>query len=348
LRAPKASGRDLRKIGTKLKRAVALPELVAPQIWHTTVPQIPFRRLPFVNAVNEAAGLSLVRRAMKHLGFRHPLLWFAAPDAAAFLGHLDEEFVVYYCTDDHASLPDINSQEIGRMDELLTRRADQVFVCSPALLGKKRALNSTTEYSPHGVDVSLFGRASDASLPVAPGAQHLRHPVIGFFGLVEAWFDVELMAFLAKARPAWTFLIIGRTAVDLGELRQLSNVVFTGVQPYESLPDWARAFDVAIIPFRQNELVRNVNPLKLREYLATGKPVVTIWMPEVDQFAHCIGIARNREQFLAQIEQGLKTDSASEKELRIQAVAGMTWDARVAAVLEIVKARMQTRATGQA
>jgi glycosyltransferase involved in cell wall biosynthesis len=339
-RSPKANARDLRKLWRKLWKATNLPRPIGPRMWHMTMPQIPFRRLPGVGWANRAASRMMLRRALRHLGFESPVLWFVVPHTAAMVGCLDERFVVYYCIDDYASLPDIDQEGIRRMDDFLARSAQQVFVSSPALLAPKQRQNPHTVYSPHGVDVELFARALDPDLPVAEGARALRHPVIGFTGLTEAWVDLELLAFLAKSRPDWTILMIGRVAVDVEELKRLPNVVFAGTQPYETLPQWSKAFDVAIIPFVQNELVRNVNPLKLREYLATGKPVVSVWMPEVEKFADCVAIARTKEEFLRAIEEALAGDSPARQAARQRAVAGMTWDARVEEVLRIVHERM--------
>lgn len=336
LRAPKATGRDLSKSARKLANMVRLPRAIGEHMWHMTLPQIPFRNLPLVKAFNVWFGRFMIGHAMRRLGIRNPILWFVVPHTADLLGHLGERFVVYYCTDQHSSLPDIDSAEIGRMDDLLTRRANQVFVTSPTLLEPKRALNQTTAYSPHGVDVALFQMAMDPALPVAEGARHLPHPIVGFTGLVESWVDLDLLASLASARPQWTFLIIGRIAVDVSRLKKFTNVIFTGAQPYESLPAWTKAFDVAIIPFCQNELIRNVNPLKLREYLASGRPVVSVPMPEVDRFAGHIGIARAPEEFLAALEDELSRDTEDRRAARIRLVSDMTWEARVEEVITTV------------
>lgn len=339
MRAPKTSGRDFSKIWKKLRGAFQPPRQIDSRMWHMIVPQIPFRRLPFIKPLNRAFGVYLLKRAMKKVGLRGELVWFASPDMGQLAGQLGEQLSVYYCIDDYASLPGVDAREIARLDEDLARRAGQVFVSSPALVDGKRKLNPTTTYSPHGVDVALFERACDPELEVAEGARNLRHPVVGFYGAVEAWVDLELLAFLGRAKPEWTFLMIGRVEVPLGELEHLPNFIFTGPKPYETLPSWAKAFDVAIIPFRQNKLVRNVNPLKLREYLATGKPVVSVPMPELTKFAHCIGIAATPEKFLHEIEHALSEDDEDKRLARRREVSGMTWDARVSQVLETVAAR---------
>lgn len=340
LRAPKASGRDMRKLWRKLRQAFQAPRPVGEQMWCITMPQIPFRRWAAVRKLNFMLGRYLVKQAVRKLRLPRTISWFVVPHAGPLAGGLAEDLIVYYCIDDYAALPDVDRNEVARMDEDLTRRADLVFVASATLLGAKQKLNPAVVHSPHGVDVGLFQQASDRNLPVAEGARELRHPVIGFFGLIEAWIDLELIAFLACNRPSWTFLLIGRVAVDIGELANMSNVLFVGPQPYEDLARWAKAFDVAIIPYLLTEQVLHANPLKLREYLATGKPVVSVSTPEIRQFAEYVRIAEDRNQFLRAVELALAEDSESERALRMQAVAKMSWECRVEEVLGIVERRL--------
>ena len=243
--------------------------------------------------------------------------------------------------------PDVDQRLSRGLDHRLTRVADQVFVASATLLERKRKLNSNTEHSPHGVDFDHFQRASDPAMPVAEGARNLPHPVVGFFGSIGGWVDVDLLVYLAGARPEWTFLLIGLVSADVRELRKYRNVIFAGVQPYESLPEWAKAFDVAILPYRLNQGSINANPLKLREYLATGKPVVAVSTPEVERFAHCVRIARSPDEFLARIEEALTQDSGAEKLARVTEVMGSTWDARAAEVLKVVEAGMANKQSGR-
>jgi glycosyltransferase involved in cell wall biosynthesis len=347
LRAPKATGRDLRKLRRKLTQAFARPTQVDERMWHITMPQIPFRRLPMMERLNRAAGRVLVKRALKRLGFERTISWFAVPHPGLLAGRLGETLIVYYCIDDYAALPDVDPAAVARMDTSLMRSADQVFVASPLLLESKRNLNPSAVHAPHGVDVSLFRSASDPSCLVAEGAKSLTHPVIGFYGLIEAWIDLELIAFLAEQRPQWTFLLIGRLAVDPGPLRNLPNVVFAGPQPYQTLPGWAKAFDVAIIPYRLTRQVVNSNPLKLREYLATGKPVVAVSTPEIDRFSEYVRIARDQQEFLRQIEDALAHDSAIDRARRLDAVKDMGWDARIADVVRVVEQRLTEKNISQ-
>jgi glycosyltransferase involved in cell wall biosynthesis len=340
LRAPKASGRDLKKLGKKLAQAAALPRQVHETMWHMVLPQFPFRRLPLATALNRELGAMLVRRAARHLGMSRPLAWFAVPHPSVLLGRLGERFSVYYCIDDYSALPDVDKEQIRALDQRLTKSASQVFVSAQTLFDAKQGMNQNLVYSPHGVDVDHFALAGDASQVVAEGARDLKKPVVGFFGLVEAWVDLDLLRFLAKSRPEWSFLLIGRVAVDVSDLKRLGNVHFPGPQPYASLPSWAKAFDAAIYPGGKNEFVRNANPLKIREYLATGKPVVSVRSREIERFSSVVRIADSNEEFLRQLDDVLANDTAEAAAERRRAVEAMSWDARVDEVMRLVEARV--------
>src|SRR5262245_8540793 len=329
LRAPKANARDLRKICRKLLSLGRRPRRVSDRLWQISVPQIPFRRFPFVRRLNVALGRYLVTRAVKRLGFTRTVSWFAVPHPGFLASAFGESFIVYYCIDDYAALPDVDAHAVATMDEQLTRRADQVFVASARMLRAKQRLKPSTVLAPHGVDVDLFRTASDPLLSIAPGARHLPRPVVGFYGLLEEWIDLDLISDLAERRPRWTFLLIGRLAVDPGRLKALPNVVFAGPQPYRSLPAWAKAFDVAIIPYRLTRQVMNAAPLKLREYLATGKPVVAVPAPEITRFAGLVRLARGSDQFITAIEDALSSDTDAARARRMAATSAMNWDTRI-------------------
>jgi glycosyltransferase involved in cell wall biosynthesis len=343
LRAPKANARDLRKLCRKLLSVARPPQGVGDRLWHMSVPQIPFRRVPWVRRVNAAVGKFLVRRAMKRLGFARTVSWFAVPHPGVLANALGEAAVVYHCIDDYAALPDVDARAVAAMDADLTNRADQVFVASFPMLQAKRPLKPSTVFAPHGVDVELFRTVADRLLPIAPGTTSLPRPIIGFFGLIEAWIDLGLIADLAARRPGWTFLMIGRLAVDPGRLKLMPNVVFAGPQPYRSLPNWAKAFDVAIIPYRLTRQVVNAAPLKLREYLATGKPVVAVPTPEIQRFAGLVRIARGPEEFIREIEDALANDTETDRARRMETTSTMSWEARVNDMIDIVECRISEK-----
>jgi glycosyltransferase involved in cell wall biosynthesis len=342
LRAPQGSGRDLKKLVQKLWKSLQGARQVPEGLKVKTLFQIPFHRFGLVRWLNRQLISGSVRWLMWREGIDRPITWFMIPHLASIVGRIGERLSVYYCIDDYGSLSDVNEAIVRRMDDETTRRADLVFIASGTLLEAKLRINPNTIVSPHGVDVDHFGRAQDDRLPIPSDTADFPGPVVGFFGLIERRIDLELVDYLAQARPHWTFLLIGRVALPEQDIPQRPNVRFIGKRPYESLPAYGKQFDAAIIPYRQTKFNYHANPLKLREYLAMGKPVVTVSTPEIEKYADVVEIAHSHQEFLAKLDEVLiRPASPAEIQRRIESVAGESWDARMNAVLEIVRRRLE-------
>jgi glycosyltransferase involved in cell wall biosynthesis len=265
--------------------------------------------------------------------------WFVVPHLAGVVGQLGDRLSVYYCIDDYASLPDVDVAAVREMDDELTRRADLVFVASETLLESKRRLNPETHVSPHGVDFAHFARAQDPALPVPEDIADLPRPIVGFFGLIERWIDLGLVDWLAAQRPRWTFLMIGRVAVPDAEVPRRPNVVYLGRRPYESLPAYGKSFSAALIPYHLTPQVLHANPIKLREYLAMGKPIVSVSTPEIDKFSAHVRIGRSREALLAHLDAAVEAGmTPAEVSAQTALASTMTWDANLRRVIERVEA----------
>jgi glycosyltransferase involved in cell wall biosynthesis len=342
LRAPKTSGRDFKKIFTKLWRFLRGSKEVEGGIKVRTLLQLPFHRFAFIRRLNRFLLRASLRWMVWREGIRNPITWFVVPHLSGVVGRLSEKLSVYYCTDDYATFPDVDPQAIRAMDEEATREADVVFATAETLRERKLPLNSQTYFSPHGVDVELFGRAQDEQVQIPADTAHLPGPVVGFFGLIEDWIDLELIDYLAAQRPNWTFLFIGRVAVSDDKLPHRPNVHFIGKRPYESLPAYGKQFDAAIIPFKLTEVILHANPLKLREYLAMGKPVVTVSTPEIDRYADAVEIAHSPQEYLAKLDSILsRAPSRAETQKRLERVASESWDARFKEVLRVVQSHLE-------
>jgi glycosyltransferase involved in cell wall biosynthesis len=344
LRAPKGTGRDLRKLVGKVRLALSGPRLQPEGLSVQTLLQIPFHRFRWVRWLNrEIIRLSL-KLLLRRLGVRAPVTWFVVPHLASVVGRLGERLSVYYCIDDYASLPDVDAAAVRAMDEDLTRRADLVFVASETLLSAKRALNPETHLAPHGVDFQHFVRAQDPAQKVPDDIAGLPRPIVGFFGLIERWIDLGLMAYLAEQRPRWTFLMIGRVAVPDAVVPRRPNLVFLGRRPYETLPAYGRAFAAAIIPYHLTPQVLHANPIKLREYLAMGKPIVSVSTPEIDKFAAHVRIGHDRDEFLSHLDAVVDAGlTPSELGAQTALASTMTWDANLHRVLARIVARLASR-----
>jgi glycosyltransferase involved in cell wall biosynthesis len=335
-RSPQKSARDLRKLWRKLARTIEPPQKVGEQFYVATIPQIPFRKLPAIDRLNRWLGAWLARRAMRKIGFGKRISWFVVPHPGPLAKQLGESLTVYYCIDDYASYPGMDQVAIQTLDDDLTRKADVVFVAPRALLEPKRKLNPNVHFSPHGVDFEMFSQATDPATPLADEVRGLKHPVVGYFGTVGEFVDFDLLAYLAESRPAWTFLFVGLIHADVSRLRRYPNVILAGPKPYEMLPRWAAAFDVAIYAHQVNRQTKHSNPLKLREYLATGKPVVSVVTPETATFAEVVYLADNPEAYLAAIERALREETPDLRRKRMAAVTGVSWDARFEETIAVV------------
>ncbi len=185
-------------------------------------------------------------------------------------------------------------------------------------------------------------QARDESTPAPADISGLSHPIVGFFGLIERWIDLDLIDYLAEQRPQWTFLLIGRLAVPAGRLKSdVRTCTFWGNAPTRSCLSYGKQFDVAIIPYHLTKQVLHANPLKLREYLAMGKPIVSVRTHEIEKYADMVEIADSREEFLAKLDAVLAhPDSPEDARRRVSRVAGESWDGRLKDVLEIVQRRL--------
>ena len=290
LRAPKTSGRDFKKIWSKVARFARGPRTVGPNLKVYTLLQVPLHRFRLVRWLNRAVILATLRWLMWREGIGQPVTWFMIPHLASVVGRIGEQMSVYYCTDDYSAMPGVNEQAVRLMDEEATRKSDLVFVTSETLLEPKLRLNPNTHVSPHGVDLDHFAQAQDRRLEVPAEMSGMSHPIVGFFGLIERWIDLDLIHFLAESRPCWTFVMIGRLAAPAEELQRLPNVHFLGKRAYEDLPIYGKQFDVGILPYHRNRQVIHANPLKLREYLAMGKPVVSVSTNEIDKYSDVVEV----------------------------------------------------------
>ncbi|APW59894.1 glycosyltransferase [Paludisphaera borealis] len=344
LHIPKGTGRDLKKIGAKLFRFLQGATPVAPRLKIRTLLQIPFHRFGLVRRLNRALILATVNGMMRREGINRPISWFVIPHLSPIVGRLGERLSVYYCTDDYASLPNVDVEAVRAMDEDLTRRADLVFVTSDALFGPKQLLNPRTYVSPHGVDVEHFARAQNEQLAIPADVAGLPRPIVGFFGLIGRQIDLDLIDYLAEKRPSWTFLLIGRVSVPAEQIPRRPNIHMVGKRPYQDLPAYGKRFDAAIIPYRPSQFALYANPLKLREYLAMGKPIVAVSTPEIDKFADVVKIAHSREEFLARLDEVLaRPSSADEARRRMDRVASSSWEARRREILDVVENHLDAR-----
>jgi glycosyltransferase involved in cell wall biosynthesis len=329
------SARDLRKMGSKVLGFLKGPREVEPDLWVYTPLVLPF---PYSRAASMVNGWILrltVGWLRRKLGMREFQLWTFLPTTARYVGGLGESLAVYYCTDEWSGFSHLGREPVAVMEQALCAKSDVVFTTSRPLLERKAVYNKETHLASHGVDREHFATALDPGTVIPDDVASLPHPIIGFFGLIENWIDQDLIAYVAEQKPSWSIVLVGRAAVDVSRLTRYPNIHLLGRRPYADLPRYAKAFDLAICPFVSNELTRNINPIKLREYLSAGLPVVAIGIPEAASYPGDCQLVYGPEAFVVACETALRDDSPQLRWMRSQGMRQETWERRTAESLRI-------------
>jgi glycosyltransferase involved in cell wall biosynthesis len=274
-------------------------------------------------------------------GLVRPVLWVAIPTAAEMIGRLDESLVVYQVSDkydensmDHATDP----AAIRRLHEHAIDRADIILYSGRKLLEEAERGRERSHLLEQAVDFEHWARAGSGELEVAAEVARIPRPRLGYFGAIEPWLiDQELIRRAARERPQWQWVFIGNKSRGV-EVESLPNTHFLPPVAYDELPRYAAGFDVCVLPWETERAFTSYgSAIKVREYLATGKPVVISPLPEYEPMRDVLRIARSREDFFRLVEDALRESDPQAALRRQRAVEGGTWDARAEWVSGLVE-----------
>lgn len=336
-RRPRMATKDVRRVVQKLREFFRGIRNVQENIWVVTPLYIPFMRHGWIRRLNRWLLQKQLLAALWRLGFRRPITWTFAPTSADVAGTLGESLVIYHCVDDFAAFSDAAVRDVLQGEKKLLEKADVVLAASLPLVELKRAVNRNTYLLRHGVDYEHFQRSTLDSTPIAPELENIPGPILGFHGWVADWVDVVVLADIARSRPDWSLVLVGKVDTDIEILRKLPNVHLLGHKPYARLPEFLRGFSVALLPFAEGPLTHSANPLKLREYLAAGLPVVSSPLPEVLALGSLVRTARTADDYIRAIEEVLGGGDAGPSAQRAMQMANESWDHRVAEVAELLE-----------
>ena len=252
----------------------------------------------------------LLQIFMASMKIKSHVAWYYTPLSLAFSDHLRPELIVYDCMDELSSFK-FASPLLKEWEKKLFAKADIVFTGGMHLYEAKKNFHSNIFGVPSGIDVNHFIQAREfvkdpddqASIP---------HPRIGYYGVVDERFNIELLRSVAQLKPDWHFIVVGPTAkIDPATLPKNSNIHFIGMRDYKALPSYLAGWDVAMMPFELNEATKYISPTKTPEFLAAGKPVVSTSIHDVVHpygDKRLVSIADTPGEFVAAIEQYISTE----------------------------------------
>jgi glycosyltransferase involved in cell wall biosynthesis len=320
--------RIARKLRSYARLARPTPEgvtVVSPAV-------IPFFGTRAARAVNRKLLALQIGRLARRGGFARPILWIAIPTAADMIGEFDEQLVIYHVSDKYdANLMDhaTDLATIKKLHERAIDRADIVLYSGQKLLAEAEHGREKSFLLEQAVDFDHWSPVGNHSLSIAAAVARIPRPRLGYFGAIETWLiDQELIKRAARERPDWQWIFIGNKSRGV-EVEALPNTHFLPAVPYRELPHYAAGFDVCVLPWdTAHSFTSYGSAIKVREYLATGLPVVISPLPEYESMSDVLRIARTHYDWFRLVAEALAEKDPAAAKARQSAVSNGTWDAR--------------------
>ncbi len=325
LRTPSVNRSDLKRVLAKVGKFFSGIKEKEPHIYVYSPLTLPYFKNSLTRKINQIILTYRLRSFLSRKKAKRIILWASCPTAEGIVGRLSEEKSIYYVADEYSEFSGYSSELVKELEEKLLKKVDLVLVVSDKLYNTKKEFNPHTFLIPHGVDSKLFSRCNQDVVELPADLRKIKKPVIGYYGLIRDWIDFELLQKISQ-RKDWSMVLIGPANTDISSIRGIDNVHLLGPKDYESLPLYLKGFDVCIIPYKLLEVTINARPLKLFEYLASGKPVVSTSLPTVMPYKEVIRIGRTHEEFIEQIEKSLQEKDNSLSLKRIDLARENSWE----------------------
>jgi glycosyltransferase involved in cell wall biosynthesis len=307
-------------------------------LWIWQPPLLPPGRYysSYLNHIGQKILANQVKKILSKLNLNEPILWLYPPQSAPLLSEFGEPLSLYHCIENFSGIQKGIKRRIMQDEEhFLLKKVDLVFTHSEGL---SQLYSNLTRRKitlvPSAADVSFFQSVSS----IDPLISFLPHPRLGVVGTLDGRLDVELLEGIVRNHPAWHLVLIGPQhpeRVNFGTLNNLSNVHFLGPQPYEKLPSLLNGLDIFLIPYILNAMTVYISPIKLYEYLATGKPIISTCLPEVEKYRDFVRIGTNYHEFTNHIQAALE-DTDNQVKARRNFARQHSWEARLDIMLKII------------
>ncbi|GAB2659996.1 glycosyltransferase family protein [Vibrio panuliri] len=320
LRQPRFNKHDCARVFSKLFPTVANSQTKQASPKHIKV--VNLRTIP---APSSKLSRKLARNMMlqqlepilRQHNIERPILWASLPTVADLCGHLGEQSVVYYCGDDFSALAGVDHDTVKQHELKLVDKANVVFAASSKIADMFPRCK--TLLLPHGVDVELFTTPTKR----ADDLPNRGRPIAGFYGSLSNWLDYQLIETVARQMIHWDFVFIGPNELEYNPLPQLDNVFYLGPKPHHMLASYSQHWQASLLPFQSNRQIEACNPLKLREYLAAGTPVIATPFPALAPYSRYIHITADAGQLCSTLN-----NLSLKQRLPTGIVSGESWQSR--------------------
>jgi glycosyltransferase involved in cell wall biosynthesis len=276
------------------------------------------------NTINESL-LSAINEMRKDLDM-DAISFVIFPTWAKLVFALKEKYgcpIIYDCLDEHYGFGNVHKERIDEEIKLF-QKSDLVITTSAYLYKKARVINGKTLYIPNAGEYDHFKNPPGNNL-----LSHIRKPVVGYYGAIAEWFDNEIIEYVANRRPDVNFVFIGHTfGSNISKLQKLINIHFLEEKSYEELPLYLYHFDVCLIPFKMMSLIEATHPVKLYEYFAAGKPVVSTKITELVPLGNLCYLSSDKEEFLTNLDKALNENDPDLVKRRVEFASKNTWQHR--------------------
>jgi hypothetical protein len=339
--------RIARKLRSYARLARSTPEgvtVVSPAV-------IPFFGTRAARAVNRKLLATQIGMLARRGGIKRPILWIAIPTAADMIGEFDEQLVIYQVSDKYdANLMDhaTDLATIKKLHERAIDKADLVLYSGQKLLSEAERGRERSFLLEQAVDFDHWSPVGAGKLEIAKAVARIPRPRLGYFGAVEPWLiDQELIKRAARERPDWQWIFIGNKSRGV-DVEALPNTHFLPPVPYQELPHYAAGFDVCVLPWdTAHSFTSYGSAIKVREYVATGLPVVISPLPEYETMSDVLRIARSHDDWFRLLAEALAEDDPAAARARQAAVSNGTWDARAEWVSGLIESTLARKTNPQ-
>ncbi len=305
---------------------------------------LPFHGISWIDRFNNTFLRFQIKTICRFLKMKDPILWLENVRAADLLNSFEDSFKIYHVSDlfENDTYTSDRHGQIRR-EKQIYEQSDIVICVSHQLYDFKKANRNDVYYIPHGVDVDAFEKAMNGSPPLQI-TKDISKPIAGYFGTLTAHNDIELWEYCARQLKNVSFVFAGQiTGGDYSNLQNMPNVHFIGKIPYEQIPILCSQFDVGMLAWKTGKWIESCNPLKMLEYMACGKPIVSVPIKEAEQYADLIGVARHKEEFCKKLNEAIESDNPEKVTQRLEIARRHSWQTHAEQISDIISQKQNTK-----